>query len=106
MSDMTTTKKIRALAVWDDVELRRLSLSTRQAAICRFVFKDQPTYSDRVAKHFDISIQSASTQLKTLTDRGYLSRDDEIDPTGGTCFIYYCWVERPDETATAEETDK
>ena len=50
-----------------------------------------PTISSgELADKWDISVQSASTQLVKLWAKGYLEREERIHPTGGIVYRYRC----------------
>lgn len=44
--------------------------------------------SAKIAEKFNISLPNATAQLKALYDKGYLTRKDVGDPTGGSLYTY------------------
>jgi len=69
------------------VELRELSISKRQFEIINALNGKFATSRD-LSEHYDICVQNASQQLKNLFGKGYLTRVEIEDKTGGYLFEY------------------
>ena len=63
-------------------------LSEAELRLFRLLEKQGPMASPDVQMKLGISTVNASTRLKRLFDRGYLAREQAVDPTGGKVFIY------------------
>lgn len=74
----------------------------RQVQLIRFVNGGSEVTGPEVAKHFEITLSGASAQLKALCGKGFLSRVDVGDPTGGNLFQYTCAINIKDSCAPSE----
>lgn len=78
---------IMKIAFNNYVKLRELSISKRQFEIISRLNGKFATSRD-ISEHYDICVQNASQQLKNLFSKGYLTRVEIDDPTGGYLFEY------------------
>ena len=68
-------------------KLRALSISKRQFEIISTLNGKFATSRD-ISEYYDICVQNASQQLKNLFSKGYLTRTEIEDKTGGYLFEY------------------
>jgi len=68
-------------------EVRDLSLSKRQVDLITHLKCNSATSRD-IADKYDICVQNASQQLKNLYGKGYLTRVEIDDKTGGYLYEY------------------
>lgn len=86
--------------MFNKVEVKKLYLSNlklmnhyrltqKQISTVYFVAsRSQGICSSELAVYQDCTVQLASTSLKALNDKGYLSKTKELDKTGGYYFIF------------------
>lgn len=85
---------IRQFFVTHPTQARDMLLSERQAHVVQAA-RLRPATSASVAKRYDCSVQAASSLLEKCRAKGYLTRTQKIDPTGGIYFEYsYCTLTR------------
>lgn len=70
------------------VTMKQLMLTEWQRRAIQYVNDHPGCCSHDVAKAWDISIPSMSACLRTCFDKGYLTREQMADPTGGYRFVY------------------
>lgn len=73
---------------------KKFLISQRQVDIVNFIVESGSVSSVDVANKFNVSIQSASTQLKKLKDIGYLCRRELVQESGGSEYEYWCRIKR------------
>lgn len=78
---------IRSLIIERLADVKDLLLSPRAVEIVNWVKGSEVTSSD-LAKKYSISVANASSQLNRLHMKGYISRVEASDPTGGSVYIY------------------
>ncbi len=78
---------IRSLIMERLADVKDLLLSPRAVEIVNWVKESEVTSSD-LSKKYSISIANASSQLSRLYLKGYISRVEGVDPTGGSVFTY------------------
>lgn len=83
-----TKKMVMVLNLTELQLLNSLHLSQTEYKVFWFVRSYPFTDSQEVADYFDIMIPYASTLLRKLADKGYLSRREAPDKTGGHYFEY------------------
>jgi len=83
-----TKDEMRLVLMNNREDVLELMPSLREIQIMRMVERHKFAFSSDVSLWFDISLQNASTQLRKLHQKGYLSRMEITDPTGGTIFKY------------------
>jgi predicted transcriptional regulator len=70
-------------------DIRKLLLNVDQIALLSLIGNN--TIKARgLADLHEISIQSASGRLSKLHTKGYLTRENVSDPSGGNMFVYEC----------------
>ena len=87
--DKATIQEIREYWFAYGSTIRELALTSHQQAIIDTVISQDEVDSSFIAKDIGTTVQSASNQLKNLYRRGYLSRREIIDESGGNKFIYW-----------------
>jgi predicted transcriptional regulator len=75
-------------------EIKKMILTEKQmnlvqAVIERDKYHGMKTSAFDVSVETETSIQNASTRLKNLYDKGWLSRVEREDPSGGIYFAYF-----------------
>jgi predicted transcriptional regulator len=78
---------LRRLIYSNYVKLKELSLSKRQVELITYL-KDGKATSRDIADKYEICVQNASQQLNNLFRKGYLTRIEVEDKTGGYIFEY------------------
>ena len=69
--------------------IRKKQLSDAQINLVRYIqSKDLGLTTLRLSDYYEITTQAASTRLKALWLKGYLSRSNIGDDTGGTVYRY------------------
>jgi predicted transcriptional regulator len=81
------TEQIRRYILLHPETARELLLSKRQAAIVLSAAVS-PVTTAIIAKRYDTSVQSAFATLEKCRSKGYLTREQKDDPTGGKFFLY------------------
>jgi hypothetical protein len=71
---------------------KRFMISQRQCEIVDFVVASFKCGAVDVANKFNVSIPNASTQLKRLSEIGYLDRKEVVSESGGIEFEYTCRI--------------
>ena len=68
----------------------RKQLSHRQSEVVGYIRRSGPfgQTASQIADAFNTSVQSASTQLRSLYLRGFLDRKTLIQPSGGVEYAY------------------
>jgi predicted transcriptional regulator len=90
------TEHIRRYILLHPEAARELLLSKRQAAIILSAAVS-PVTTSILAKRYDTSVQSAFSTLEKCRSKGYLTREQKDDPTGGKYFLYKaCTIARND----------
>ena len=84
---MNSDLEVMKIAFNNYEKLRELSISKRQFKLIHHLNGLSATSRD-VANHYDICVQNASQQLKNLFTKGYLTRVEIDDKTGGYLFEY------------------
>lgn len=84
---MDSNIEIMKVAFNNYEKLRELSISKRQFKLISYLNKKTAT-SRGIAEHYGICVQNASQQLKNLFTKGYLTRVEIEDKTGGYLFEY------------------
>lgn len=84
---MNSDIEIMRIAFNNYVKLRELSISKRQFELISHLKRTQATSRD-IADMYGICTQNASQQLKNLFSKGYLTRVEIEDKTGGYLFEY------------------
>ena len=84
---MSKDIEIMKIAFNNYAKLRELSISKRQFEIISALNGKLATSRD-ISEHYDICVQNASQQLKNLHGKGYLTRTEIEDKTGGYLFEY------------------
>jgi len=79
---------IRRLSVRSSKEIKQHLITKREQIIIRMVDENNSLYSLELSDSLNISIQNATTSLKSLYDKGWLVRKREVDPTGGNIYFY------------------
>lgn len=77
---------IRKTILENHSTIKELMLSDRQIEIIKSA--GLGLTSIMIAGCYDITINNASSQLKKLYDKGYLSREEFISESGGIEYIY------------------
>lgn len=82
--------QLRAAFLLNPDRYRSVVLTDNQISIIELIGgSDYPTMSAReYADEQGISVQSSSQQLSRLWLRGYLGREERLDPTGGVIYRY------------------
>ncbi len=75
------------LMYFNYAKFRELSLSKRQVELVTYL-KDKSVTSRDIADKCEICVQNASQQLNNLFRKGYLTREEIEDKTGGYLFEY------------------
>jgi len=73
-------------------DIRALLLNGSQIALLRKIGGKGVT-SCWVAGEMNVSVQNANGKLERLRKGGYLTRENEGDPSGGDLYIYGCTVQ-------------
>lgn len=81
-------KQIRTLSLRYSDEIKSHLLTGREVKIIRLVLANKGIFSEELAGSLSVSIQSATSSLKSLYDKGRLNREDKGDPTGGSYYFY------------------
>lgn len=68
--------------------IRSVLLTSHQLEVLTWVINIGTGTTSRLASHLGCSEPAASNALHTLYAKGYLSRNDRPDPTGGRFFVY------------------
>jgi predicted transcriptional regulator len=68
--------------------MKELMLTDWQRRAIQYVNDHQGCCSHDVAKAWDISVPSMSACLRKCFEKGYLTREQMADPTGGYLFVY------------------
>ena len=84
---MTKDIEVMKFVYFNHSKIKDLSLSTRQVELISYLKRCQATSRD-IADMYGICVQNASQQLNNLFRKGYLTRDELIDETGGYLFEY------------------
>jgi len=84
---MSSDIEIMKMAFNNYEKLRELSISKRQFELVTLLEHVEIT-SRGVANHYSICVQNASQQLNNLFRKGYLTRVEIEDKTGGYMFEY------------------
>ena len=84
--------EIKVFIVENKKELNDLMVSQHQIDVINFVKSKKFVFSGDVAEKFSLSIQSASTTLKNLLNKGYLKRDEMTAASGGKEFQWSCAI--------------
>lgn len=84
---------IRVLIICRLDDVKKLILSSRAVDIVSWIGDKEVTSSD-LAEKYSISVASASAQLARLYLKGYVSRVETTDPTGGYLYAYKSAVSR------------
>jgi len=84
---MNTDIEVMKIAFNNCEKLRELSISKRQFELISYLNGKSAT-SRTIADLYDICVQNASQQLKNLFSKGYLTRIEMEDKTGGYLFEY------------------
>lgn len=83
--------KDQPLVIWREESFEiigpELNKSTRE--LVQYVLQKGSTLTSEVASDLSLSIQNASTRLKSLVALGYLMRSEEAAETGGIEFKYF-----------------
>jgi len=79
---------IRKIILRNQPLVKFLMLTERQVNIIILTRDRGKVTSSVVAWFFKISIQNASTQLKRITEKGYLRKTETISKSGGIEYIY------------------
>lgn len=87
---MRDEKKIRRLYLQNRKAIEDMALSQRQHQLLASIRCEGAMTARQVAKLEKVSIQNASCKLTALYRKGWLTRDDVGDPTGGKMFVYKC----------------
>lgn len=74
-------------SVNDPSYIRNLVITANQSKILKSI-KKQDSVDSNWLSGTGISLQSASAQLTKLFKKGYLSRKEVRDPTGGFKYVY------------------
>jgi predicted transcriptional regulator len=82
-----TNIELMKISINNYVRLRELSISKRQFELIQYLHGKKATSRD-IADQYDICVQNASQQLKNLFSKGYLTREEINDKTGGYLFEY------------------
>jgi predicted transcriptional regulator len=80
-------EQIRRYILLHPEAARELLVSKRQAAIILSAAVS-PVTTAIIAKRYDTSVQSAFATLEKCRSKGYLTREQKDDPTGGKFFLY------------------
>jgi len=81
-------KQIRILSLKYSDEIKKHLLTSREVEIIRLVLANKGIFSGEIASSLDVSIQSATSSLKSLYDQNRLTRVDKGDPAGGSHYFY------------------
>lgn len=84
-------KKLMRLMVDCPGVIRRIYLSESQLELFRLVRSADESLgvtTNWISDYMDISIQSANGRLVELMNKGYLTRVNQGDPTGGKEYVY------------------
>lgn len=68
--------------------VRSLMLTDKQIRLIKYIESTGGCASPKAAKKFKVNIQTISTMLKKLVEKGYLFREKDGDPSGGVCYLY------------------
>lgn len=99
-----TLDYIRELYMQRPALMASLKITEREGAIIHFVRKERKATAAQVADEFGISIQNASTSLKRLYEKGYLSRGELTHETGGIEYSYSFRVGKESNVKTLSNT--
>jgi predicted transcriptional regulator len=80
-------EQIRRYILLHPETAREMMLSRRQAAIVLSAAV-YPVTTAIIAKRYNTSVQSAFATLEKCRSKGYLTREQKDDPTGGKYFLY------------------
>lgn len=69
--------------------MRNIRLTEGEIKILDIVKSSNRITAPELAHAISVSLQNAGAKLKKLFDKGYLSREQEADPTGGIIYIYH-----------------
>jgi len=100
---MSSNIEIMRMAFNNYAKLRELSISKRQFELVSYLERTQATSRD-VADMYNICVQNASQQLKNLFSKGYLTRVEIEDKTGGYLFEYTANAELFNSKVKANES--
>jgi predicted transcriptional regulator len=81
------TEHIRRYLLLHPQAARELIVSKRQAEIILSAGVS-PVTTAIIAKRYDTSVQSAFSTLEKCRSKGYLTREQKDDPTGGKYYEY------------------
>ena len=79
----------RIMMVEHAEQMRKLSLTDSEVALIRTIESQATVTGSQIANWKSITAANASAKLKRLYDKGYLSRDQKTDPSGGLFYEYY-----------------
>jgi predicted transcriptional regulator len=78
-------------AYFENIErVKSLNISWHQKVILLTVNKEQGVTSSTLSEIMQIPVESTSTKLKRLYEKGYLSRAEVVSDSGGIEYIYKC----------------
>lgn len=80
--------ELRRLFLSNPKMIKQLSLSNAQRKLYKKVFASGGITSSGIADRFDIAIQSASGRLRELYNKGYLTRQEIPQDSGGYEWFY------------------
>ncbi len=79
---------LRQLLMQYPDEAKFFLLTHNQIKILRFIKSYEHISTAQLALQFNLSVQSASGQLKRLYERGYLKRTEAVQSSGGLEYLY------------------
>ncbi len=87
---MKDRDELMALMVENPGLINSIYLSASKLNVFNFVrqHSESGVTSRNIADHLGITVQSASTRLKDLLEKGYLIREQSIGESGGLEYIY------------------
>lgn len=82
--------KEQPMTVWDGSSVTFIGPDMTKSVkeLVEYLIKKRKATTSKVAQHFDISTQNASTRLKNIYKRGYVNRTEEAAESGGKEFVY------------------
>jgi predicted DNA-binding transcriptional regulator len=84
---MVSIIEVMKFIYFNSKEVKELSLSKRQVELIGYLKFSKATSRD-IADKYDICVQNSSQQLNNLFRKGYLTRVEIEDKTGGYLFEY------------------
>jgi hypothetical protein len=82
--------KDQPLVIWDDArfEIIGIEMSSATRDLVEYVLRNGSVLASQAAADLDMSVQNASTRLKSLVAQGYLLRTEDAAESGGIEFKY------------------